>query len=106
MLEVPSVAVRRWVRWWSLWVPEVELASAAICSDRSEDVDVWTERDVIDLFIMSYQLSENRALLDVPDRTSRVDRRRSDQGLILDVPVERGQWRRELAFLKIGLKCV
>ena len=54
-------------------VPEIELTSAAICSNRGKDVHVWAETDIIDLFIVCNQLSEHGSFLDIPNRARGVD---------------------------------
>ena len=65
------------------------MPDAAVSSYGSKDVSFLRKMDVINLFIVSYELCKNCLFFDVPDGASGVNGASSDEVVELRVPVER-----------------
>jgi len=75
-----------------LEISQVELPRTAIGSDRSENVLIRSETDIVNFLIVRDKLCVDNAFLDIPNSTGSVDAGCADQGHVDRVPVEGGQW--------------
>jgi hypothetical protein len=82
-----------------LEVADVELAHAAVCAHRGEDVALFGKVDVVDLLVMSDELGKNAGFLDVPDGAGGVDGTGADEVAEFGVPVEGGEGGGEVVVL-------
>jgi hypothetical protein len=72
-------------------VSEIKHADAGVGGDRGEDADA-APGDVVDFFIVSYELSVYNAAFYIPDSDSGVDGGCCDASWIDVAPVERRDW--------------
>ena len=72
-----------------LEISDIKLPDATISSNRGKDVSFLRKMDIINLFVMGYELSEHRLFFDVPDGTGGINGASSDEIIELGVPVKR-----------------
>lgn len=87
-----------------LQVSDVKLANAPVSPRACKNIALLTEVYIIDFFVVSDELSEDRRLFNVPNCASGVDGACAYQVVDLRVPIERSKRSRKLVIL--GHDCI
>lgn len=84
---------------WVFEISQIEMSNWTVLSSRREHTLILSETDIVNSLIVSYKLCLDNLLLDVPNRTCRINAWCTNHIQVLLIPIEARQWRAKFSLL-------